>query len=369
MGLACGWRLARTGAEVTLLDPRAAGAGATGASLGALWPSSALNDRPLQQLHRQSLWRFEAFVQDISAYADMPISFSRLGHLEFLQNDKVAARAAEESAAACASWPVFGDALPQMEVVPLQWALQFQPGLAPLHTALRICRNTAQVHVPELVAALRAACIKSGAELREHQPLTALESTGEHITAARTAQETIPADAVLITAGAWSPLLSPILRHAASIRPVKGQGLALAPPPGFHLRTIVKSGPIYLVPWQTATRNEILVGSTTEPEAGYDEMPTDVAREALFAGACSLFPALEKSQLLRHWVGLRPQNPAKSHPPLMGPHPTCKNLFLCTGHYKTGIGMAPLVSDLVAKTILTGTPDPALVPFVPHENR
>src|SRR5205823_5324057 len=118
----------------------------------------------------------------------------------------------------------------------------------------------------------------------------------------------------------------------------QGQGLALRPAAQeFPVPMIIKSGSIYLIPWQE--KNEVLVGSTTEPEAAFDETPTAKARETLLASAMEIFPALADAKILRHWAGLRPQNPVKGHAPLM--ERLAENLYVCAGHYKTGIGMAP----------------------------
>lgn len=366
IGLACAWRLAAAGAQVEMLEARDCGQGATLGALGALWPASPLVKGPLQQLHRESLWQFELFAAELAAAAGMPVNFRRLGRLELLNSEKAAQRAITEAQTACAEWPAFGGAPPVMEVLtPAQIATRW-PQLAPAVHAGLLCRATAQVGVPELVAALRAACAQAGVMLRSHTPATGLELRGQRVAGVRTAEALAQADAVLVTAGAWSALLSPDVAAVAPIRPAKGQGLALQKPAGVRLETIVKSESIYLIPWNHAPGGEILVGSTTEPEAGFDETPTPAARETLLAGAAGIVPGLKDAVVLRHWAGLRPQNPAKRHPPIMGPHPRIANLYVCTGHFKTGIGLAPLVSRLMSATILGGAVAPPLLPFNPH---
>ena len=366
IGLACAWRLAAAGARVELLESRDCGQGATLGALGALWPASPLAKGPLQQLHRESLWQFEAFAAELGAAAGLPVNFRRLGRLEMLNSAKAAQRALAEAQAASAEWPAFGGALPVMEVLaPDQIAARW-PQLAPAAHAGLLCRATAQVVVPELVAALRAACIKAGVVLRSHMPATGWEVRGQSVAGVRTAEGLAQADAVLVTAGAWSALLAPEVAAVAPIRPAKGQGLALQRPTGVGLETIVKSESIYLIPWNGDTGSEILVGSTTEPEAGFDETPTAEARETLLAGAAGIVPGLKGAVVLRHWTGLRPQNPAKRHPPIMGRHPKITNLFVCTGHFKTGIGLAPVVSRLMCETIVGGADVAALRAFAPH---
>ena len=365
IGLACAWRLAAAGAQVELLESRDCGQGATLGALGALWPASPLARGPLQQLHRESLWQFAAFAAELSAAAGLPVGFRRLGRLELLNSPKAVERAGTEAQAACAQWPAFGVPLPVMEVLaPAALAARW-PQLAPAAHAGLLCRATAQVGVPELVAALRAACAKTGVVVHSHTPATALEIRGQRLAGVYTAGGLREADAVLATAGAWSALLAPAVAEVAPLRPAKGQGLALQMPPGVRLETIVKAESIYLIPWTGAAGGEILVGSTTEPEAGFDETPTAEARHTLLAGAAGIVPGLKDAVVLRHWTGLRPQNPAQRHPPIMGRHPKLANLFVCTGHFKTGLGLAPLVSRLMSATILSGTVAEPLLPFSP----
>jgi glycine oxidase len=361
IGLSIAWRLATAGVRVDLVDAGPCGGGASTAALGALWPASPLMAGPLQELHRASLWQFPAFAADISAAAGIPISLRRLGRVELLNSPKAEAAARAQAAHACGHWPAFADPLPTMEVVPPDAVPALVPGLPrPAHAAL-VCRATAQVNVHHLLAALRVACERAGVHIREHTPVTGLHHRGGRIVALGTAGGPVEADAFVLAAGAWTPHLSPLVGPVAPVRPVKGQGLALARPAGLALNTILKSGPIYVLPWE----DELLVGSTTEPDAGFDLAPTPAARAALLAGATALLPALAAAPVLRHWAGLRPQTRPKPHPPVIGPHADFPNLHLCTGHYKTGIGLAPLVSSLMATALITHTPPDALTPFLP----
>jgi len=360
MGLACAWRLARSGAAVTLFEARACGEGATLASLGALWPASPLAQGPLQELHRESLWQFEDFARELAAESGLPVAFRRLGRLEFLNSAKAVLRAQEESVVACARWPGFAGPLPTMQLLDRAGVSHDYPALVPQPHGALLCRATAQVNVRQLVAALRTACVRAGVTILESTAVTSLEFHAKRVIAVRTAKGSTTLDAALVTAGAWSAQVSPAVAAVAAIRPVKGQAMRLLPPAGVRLDLIIKSGPTYLIPWD----DEILLGSTTEPDAGFDESSTPVARENLLAAAAGIFPPLAEAKVLGHWAGLRPQTPAKPHAPIMGPHPEIPNLYLCTGHYKTGIGLAPLVSDLMNKLITQGS-SPGLDTFRP----
>jgi glycine oxidase len=364
MGLSCAWRLARIGASVDLLDGRHCGEGATLAALGALWPPSPLVNGPLQQLHRASLWEFEGFVRELESASGRKIRFNRHGRVELLDSNKDTVRAVEEAGVACGDWPSFGGAAPVMEMLePAEVAARF-PQVAGDGRGALLCRATAQVRVADLVGALRGACENAGVRIHEARAVTGLQDDGRRVTGVQTDGGIMRADIVLAAAGAWSGALSNQVAAVAPLRPAKGQGLALAMPAGWDLEMIVKSGPIYLIPWREA--GEVLVGSTTEPQAGFDEEPTVGGRTVLTRGAAELVPLLTDAPVLRHWAGLRPQHLARRHPPVMGVHPRIPNLYVCTGHYKTGIGMAGLVSRLIAGMMVEDALCPELAEFAPR---
>jgi glycine oxidase len=115
---------------------------------------------------------------------------------------------------------------------------------------------------------------------------------------------------------------------------------------------------IFLVPWQDG---RILVGSTTEPEAGFDTTNTAEGIHFLLQGATQIAPALKAAAVERVWAGLRPTGP--KHRPVMGKSPAFDNAFVCAGHFKIGIGLAPLAGKFMAELITTGRAEPGMEVF------
>ena len=159
------------------------------------------------------------------------------------------------------------------------------------------------------------------------------------------ADRPIPGSNVLVTAGAWTSLLCPELAKAAPVTPVKGQVILLRPRTPLFKR-LLKRGKTYLIP--TAS-GDVLVGSTSEPEAGFDEQPTLSAREQLVEAACEIVPALRDATFVEQWVGLRPQTDSRS--PHVGPVPNVASLFVAAGHFKIGIAMAPVLGNLTRQML------------------
>jgi glycine oxidase len=145
---------------------------------------------------------------------------------------------------------------------------------------------------------------------------------------------------VLVAAGAWSGLLDGI-----PITPVKGEMIALSPPPGTPLPgPVVWGAGVYCVP----RHGRLLVGATVQ-EAGFDTSPTSEGRDRLRGGALRLMPALADWSLSDHWAGLRPKSPDGL--PLLGPTVT-QGLFVAGGQYRNGILFTPAIAQEMAELLL-----------------
>ncbi len=358
MGLTSAWRLAQAGVKITLFESRTCGSGASSAALGALWPASALVNAPLQNLHRKSLWEFEAFARELTDFTGKPVPFMRRGRVELLHSEKAKAHALQEAAAACADWPQLSPG-PAMEVLSAEELRRQYPEINSLPFGGQVCHRSAQVGVDGLLAALIEACRKAGVVLKENCAVQQLQGDGESITGVMAGGEVYAAGAVLVAAGVHSNHLGFELRQRAPIQPVKGQAMLLktAEP---VINKIVKNGLIFLVPWPDG---RVLVGSTTEPDAGFDSSNTVEGVSFLLNGAVQTCPAMASARLERTWAGLRPTGPNKK--PVLGPMPNNCGLYVAGGHFKVGIGMAPITGKLIAQMVTTGQVPGEAMPFVP----
>ena len=108
---------------------------------------------------------------------------------------------------------------------------------------------------------------------------------------------------------------------------------------------------------------QIVLGSTTEPEAGFNERVTAEAVAALTTGATELIPSLGGAQVVRMWAGLRPEG--EDHRPVIGAVPEVEGLYVAAGHYKTGLGLAPVTGRLLVDLIMTGSTELDATAFLP----
>jgi glycine oxidase len=131
----------------------------------------------------------------------------------------------------------------------------------------------------------------------------------------------------------------------APVRPAKGQMIALRAK-DFGIERVLWSDYVYLVP-----RNDgrILAGATVE-YVGFEKKVTAGGVQKIIAAALQLAPALAKAQLEETWAGLRPDAP--DHLPIIGPT-DLDGLLIATGHFRSGILLAPITARLIREWITT----------------
>lgn len=222
---------------------------------------------------------------------------------------------------------------------------ELAPELSALHEQGFWFPQIHQLRNPRMAALARAYLLQSSVTVLENHAVESLLLAGDQVYGVRTAQSDYQADAVIISSGAWSDQMLPAEIQPAGIRPIKGQMLLYRGAPGL-VKRITLSEDRYIIPRQDG---RVLVGSTTE-DCGFDKTTNAEVRAELEEYAFRTIPALADSPFEKHWAGLRPA-PAKGIPRI-GPHPQLGNLFLCTGHYRNGVVMAPASVQLLAQILL-----------------
>ena len=145
----------------------------------------------------------------------------------------------------------------------------------------------------------------------------------------------------VLCGGAWSAQLLPQL----PVFPVKGQMLSLQGPIGALARVVFGPG-TYLVPREDGL---LVVGATSEPEAGFGEGLTPAGQRQLQAGIEALLPDVSSWPPMERWWGFRPCTPDQA--PLLGEGPI-GGLWLATGHHRNGVLLAAVSAELVAGALL-----------------
>ena len=338
IGLSIAWRLASRGVEVQVFD---AWAGASGAGVLPIRAQSR-GERPgawfvaagMLAAGNESTWESAALgalmVESAKRWpgfaAELDVRLPEDGTL-------MVALTADDVAEADREWARPNGALGPERLGPTSLR-ELEPALSPRVRAGCRRAQDRQVDPRKVVAALR----ERAQVVPEKVPDL----------------EDVDADQVVVAAGVGTGALTGL-----PVRPVKGEVLRLRGEPGL-LRHVVNGYAdgrrVYLVPREDG---EIVVGATQEERA--DDAVTAGAVLDLLRAAVDLVPALADCAITETLVGHRPSTPDNA--PLLGR--LDGRTVVAAGHHRNGVLLAPVTADLIADLVVTGKPDPLIVPFAP----
>lgn len=235
-----------------------------------------------------------------------------------------------------------------------------EPGLAPTVRGGILAPNDHQVDPPQLLAALRMACVQFGVEFRDEQ-VTEIDVSGDRVTGVVSSSGRVGADRVIAAAGSGSGRIGGLPPAAMpAVRPVKGQLVHMAATGVFGVADRnIRGLDVYIV---SRTNGRVVVGATVE-EMGYDTTVTAGAVHDLLRNAYELLPGITELRFVRATAGLRPGTPDNA--PLLGPT-VVQGLIAATGHYRNGVLLTPITGDMIAELLATDTVPEAIVSFSPQ---
>ena len=346
IGCAVAYELARRGADVRVLDRRDVGCGATQASAGILAPFiEAEHCGPLRALGIRSLELYDQFVADVASDSGTDVPYQRTGSIEVGSDDISMARL-EQVQRELSLTGVPCRLLSRSEVS------EAEPQLGASIRGALLISSQGFVGAAALTAALRSAGACYGVSFMSSCAVNRLSAVNGGIEIETTAGVVL-SDTVVLATGSWAGEVPVDGEARLPIRPVRGQLLRLRWT-GTPLRRVIWSPRCYVVPWPDGS---VLVGATVE-EVGFDEGATVSGVTALLAAVCELLPAAKEAGFEGVRVGLRPGT--TDDLPVLGRSPTMSNLVYATGHYRSGILLAPVTARLIADLVLDGQEDPLL---------
>ncbi len=200
----------------------------------------------------------------------------------------------------------------------------------------------AQVRPNRLLKALYKSLQNLSVSIYENTEISRLEITNGQFQFVEFDGGKLVADAVIVTAGAWS---NSLLGNELNIRPIRGQMVCVKTEEKLF-DNVILDGPHYLMPRRDG---HILIGSTME-DVGFINETTKEAREELLDWAYSVCPALKSAKPVSQWSGLRPS--AAANIPIIGQLPEYENIYINAGHFRKGIIQAPSSAKLLVDTLL-----------------
>jgi glycine oxidase len=98
----------------------------------------------------------------------------------------------------------------------------------------------------------------------------------------------------------------------------------------------------------------VVVGATSERNAGFQSGLTPDGQSQLQEGIASLLPEASQWPPMERWWGFRPCTPDQG--PLLGEGPI-PGLWLATGHHRNGVLLAAITAELVSAAL--SEPEPS----------
>ncbi len=340
IGAACARAAALRGLRVTLLAPGPDPAAATGASAGMLAAQIEPTDEHLLPLAVRGRDLYEDLAASLKDTTGLDVGFLHTG-IATVAFDEERAAALFELVAAQRQAGLRCDWLEAAELHE-RW-----PGAAPAARGALFAPEDGSLDPAALAAALLADARRLGV-LVLPETGRRLAVAGDRVTGVVTDRAAVPAEHVVIAAGAWSPRVEGLPRPLP-IEPVRGQVVATAWPEGLP-PVILYHGHGYVLP----RGSEAILGSTME-RVGFDARTTASGIAQIRRVAEQLCPAIASARTARAWAGLRPVTPDGR--PILGADPEVAGLWYATGHGRNGILLAGITGELSGDLLATGHTD------------
>ena len=350
IGCAIAYYLAREGVRVEVVERGEIGGEASGAAAGMLAPLTEVEDEgPFQQLCLESLCMFPALVAALYDETGIDTEYLPSGILRVALNDE------EERRLRCVYHST--------DCLPLHWLTpddlhSLEPSLSPAIKGAVFSPDEHQVNADRLTQAFARAAARRGTTLRRYVSVRRLLTEKGRVTGVRTAEGDLTAGHVVLAAGPWTRRLAASLGVDLPVFPVRGQMMAL--PSKSALRHIVWGSAGYLVP---KANGLVFVGATVE-KAGFRCRTTAAGLRTLTKVASMLAPRVSAIAPVDSWAGLRPGS--VDGLPLLGSLPEWEGVSVATGHYRNGILLSPVTGRLIARSVIEGSTDGAMVSFSPN---
>lgn len=215
-----------------------------------------------------------------------------------------------------------------------------------------------QVRPPRLLAALARACRNAGGRLIERVTVGDVRQSSDRITL--DGLPGVTADQVVLCGGAATGHIAGSLGLETSLVPVRGQMLLLHHDQ-WTRDEVINVGNQYVL---GRGDGHVLIGSCEE-EVGFQNGTTDAVIDSLRAFAGRLCPPLRDARELQRWSGLRPMT--FDGFPMLGRLPGHRRIHVATGHYRSGIALAPATAVAMADHLQNRTSVLDLQPFQPRQ--
>ncbi|MQB00948.1 MAG: glycine oxidase ThiO [Actinobacteria bacterium] len=358
IGLGIAWRATKRGMRVTVLDEHP-GRGASWAAAGMLSPvmEAHFGEEATLALNLESNRMYPNFIEELEADAGREAGYRQCGTL-------AVARDADENSALAEVYRFQRELGLEVTRLKGRECRALEPGLVPSIRGGLLVEGDHQVDNRALVEALLAACGEMHVDVRKDRA-TGVIVENERVTGVSLeGGERLGGGVVVLAAGCWSAAVGGIPpEFVPPVRPVKGQLMHLLGPAAMPLATRnIRGGDVYVVP---RGDGRLVIGATVE-EQGFDTTVTAGAVFTLLRETWEILPGVDELELVETVAGLRPGSPDNA--PMIG-ESGLEGLLVATGHYRSGILLAPITAAGIVDLIDSGSTPASIAGFSPQRFR
>ena len=205
-----------------------------------------------------------------------------------------------------------------------------------------------QVENRKLIKALEKYAKLNQIKIIENSKAKSLITENRNVKGVKTAEGDFFSNIIILATGAWVSLIKSKDSKLTipKVKPIRGQMIKFQTAKRLF-RHVIYSSFGYLVPRKSG---QILAGATTE-DVGFAEVSSSKGVSLLKEAAYEIAPSLEALKVEESWYGFRPYT-SEDGMPLIGEIANVNNLYISTGHYRSGILLAPISAKILADKIL-----------------
>lgn len=370
VGLLCAYYLAKGGLRPVVLDRGAPGGEASTHNQQMILAFTKVPG-PLAELALRSAelyWQLQVELED-------DLGVRQNGTLILFESE-----AGLDSARA--TLHVRRDAGLRIELVDAVALGRLEPAVARDLAGAVLSRDAFQIDPVRLVDRLVSALGRRGGEVRAGVAATGIEVAQGRAQAVLTTGGRLPAAAVVLAAGAWSPQLAASVGLDLPVSPRRGLVIETAPERrvtrhmlmdgGYQRRVALsaaqqaQAGPLdrHGVSFVFVQRPDgrCLIGGSRE-HVGFCAEADPVVLELIRQRQRRFLPGAPAFVETRAYWGFRPCSPDRL--PLIGPVTTPAGLYLATGHEGSGLTLGPATGEAIAEMIVRGGSVTDLAPLSP----
>ncbi|MED2793398.1 FAD-dependent oxidoreductase [Bacillus wiedmannii] len=342
LGASTAYHLAKAGANVTIVDRQQLGQ-ATDAAAGIVCPwLSQRRNKAWYKIAKGGARYYSSLIQQLEADGETDTGYKRVGAISLHTDEKKLDKMEERAYKRREDAPEIGE----ITRLSAEETKKLFPALSEEYSSVHIS-GAARVNGRSLRNALISAAKKHGATFIKGDAVLVRE--GNHITGVNVNDETMVAEKVIVTAGAWAnEILNPLgINFLVTFQ--KGQIV--------HLQTentATENMPVVMPPNDqyilTFDNGHVVIGATHENERGFDHRVTAGGLHEVFHKALTVAPGLEDGTMLETRVGFRPFTPGFL--PVIGPLPNFEGILVANGLGASGLTAGPYLGSELAKLVL-----------------